>query len=393
MREVDTVRAFLRWTGLRAGLHRGWWLVTSVYLVVDARLDAAGPVGVAVAQSAAALVAEVPAGVLADVVGRKWSLVVSHALMGTAMLATGLVTDLPAVLATQMLWGLAWSFASGADVAWVSDELGRPREVAAVLVRAGRVELLGSALGMAGLGLLASAVGRGPTMVLAGAAVLALGGWVATRLREQRVPTARRGRAVLLDAMALVRRSRVLPVVFAAASLVGAALDVSGRLQPQRLVAVGFPTEPLLWFSALGIAALLLGALAMRRRTAGAAGPWYAAACGGAAVGVAGLAVATAAPVAVAAVLLLGGAAPMTRTLAVVRVNAEARDDSRATVLSLLAQAEYAGKIGLGTGLAALAGVAGPGGALLAAAALLALAACLTVLGPNGRGADVGGRP
>jgi hypothetical protein len=39
-----------------------------------------------------ALVFEAPAGVVADTFSRRWSLVVSHVLMGTAMVATGLVT-------------------------------------------------------------------------------------------------------------------------------------------------------------------------------------------------------------------------------------------------------------------------------------------------------------
>ena len=80
---LDTV--YLRWVWCRAVLHRGWWLVTSVHLVVDARLPASELVLVGVAQSLVTLVFEVPAGVLADTVSRKWSLVVSHALMGAAI--------------------------------------------------------------------------------------------------------------------------------------------------------------------------------------------------------------------------------------------------------------------------------------------------------------------
>jgi hypothetical protein len=41
--------------------------------------------------------------------------------MGTAMIATGLVTDFGPLVATQMLWGLWWTFASGADVALPDD--------------------------------------------------------------------------------------------------------------------------------------------------------------------------------------------------------------------------------------------------------------------------------
>jgi MFS family permease len=123
----DTV--YSRWTWCRAVLHRGWWLVTSVYLVVDAHLSASELVLIGVAQSLVALVFEVPAGVVADTISRKWSLVVSHALMGTAMIATGLVTGFGPLVATQMLWGLSWTFASGADVAWITDELDEPARI------------------------------------------------------------------------------------------------------------------------------------------------------------------------------------------------------------------------------------------------------------------------
>lgn len=144
-RAQDLVVVFLRWTWARAVLHNGWWLVTSVYLVVDAQLTAAQLVFVGTAQGITALVCEIPAGVLADTVSRKWSLVVSHVLMGTAMMATGLVTEFWAVVGTQMLWGLSWTFASGADVAWVTDELDRPEKISGVLVRSGRAQLTGAA--------------------------------------------------------------------------------------------------------------------------------------------------------------------------------------------------------------------------------------------------------
>ena len=101
----DLVAVFLSWTWWRAVLHRGWWLATSVYLVVDARLSPAQLVLIGVAQAVTALTFEVPAGVVADTISRKWSLVVSHVLMGTAMIVTGLVTDFGPLVATQMLWG------------------------------------------------------------------------------------------------------------------------------------------------------------------------------------------------------------------------------------------------------------------------------------------------
>jgi len=35
----DIAATFLRWTWMRAVLHRGYWLVTNLYLIVDAHLS------------------------------------------------------------------------------------------------------------------------------------------------------------------------------------------------------------------------------------------------------------------------------------------------------------------------------------------------------------------
>ena len=264
----DLVAVFLSWTWWRAVLHRGWWLATSVYLVVDAHLSPSQLVLIGVAQAATALTFEVPAGVVADTISRKWSLVVSHVLMGTAMIATGLVTDFAWLVATQMLWGLSWNFASGADVAWITDELDEPARISGVLVRSGRAQLTGAAAGLVGIGALASLTQRSTAMVIAGAAMLLLGLYVVLRFHEQRfVPTSTRrwstSWSILVRGSILVRRSRAILVMFAATFLVNGAATY-GRLQTRRLVDIGFPSDPLVWFTALGVLTLLVGAIAFR---------------------------------------------------------------------------------------------------------------------------------
>jgi hypothetical protein len=34
-----------------------------------------------------------------------------------------------------VLWGISWTFASGSDIAWITDELDRPDAITAVLAR------------------------------------------------------------------------------------------------------------------------------------------------------------------------------------------------------------------------------------------------------------------
>jgi MFS family permease len=383
---------FLRWTWWRALLHRGWWLVTSVYLVVDADLSPSQLVLIGAAQGAISLVFEIPAGVLADTISRKWSLVVSHVLMGTAMIATGLVTDFGALVATQMLWGLSWTFASGADVAWITDELDEPARIAVVLVRSGRADLTGAAAGLVSLGALASFTQRSTAMVLAGAAMLALGLYVVFRFREQRFVRASTRRwsaswSILVRGSILVRRSRAILLMFAATFLVNGAAVAAGRLQARRLVDL----------AVLGVLTLLVGAAALRLveprvDDARMALNGYALACAAGAVGLVVLAGAPEEVSGSAAVLLFAGIAlPLTRTLATIWVNRQTSSDVRATVHSFLAQAEYVGEIVCGLALAMVARFAGLSPALLASAGLFALTILLTRrLGTAARSSRVG---
>jgi MFS family permease len=380
----DIVTVYLRWIWWRAVLHNGWWLVTSIYLVVDAGLSPSRLVLIGVAQGVVALSFEIPAGVVADTISRKWSLVVSHVLMGTAMIATGLVTDFGPLVATQMLWGLSWTFASGADVAWITDELDQPARISVVLVRSGRAQLTGAAAGLVGVGALGSLLQRSTAMVLAGAAMLLLGLYVAVRFREQRfAPTSTRrwsaSWSIFVRGSTLVRRSRAILLMFAATFLVNGAWVAFGRLHPRRLVDIGLPSDPVAWYTALGVLTLLVGAAALRVvesriDAARTALHGYVIACGAGVVGAIGLAGAPEEVSGSAAVLLVAGIAmPLTRTLATIWVNRQTSADVRATVHSFLAQAEYVGEIVCGLAIAAIARLAGLSPALVICAALFAI--------------------
>jgi MFS family permease len=180
-------RMFLGWVFVRAILHNGWWLLASLYMVVDAGLSPAEllVIAAAPAQGAPAVVFELPAGVLADALSRKWAIVVAHALMAAAMIATALFPSFVPLLASQMLWGIAWTFSSGADVAWITDELNEPERMHHVLSRQARWQLAGAGVGMVALGALGTLIGRPVVIVGAGVAMLALGGFVAARFPER----------------------------------------------------------------------------------------------------------------------------------------------------------------------------------------------------------------
>jgi MFS family permease len=389
---------YLRWTGARAACHRGYWLVASLYLVFDARLSPFQLVFLGTAQGVASLVSEVPAGVMADTISRRWSLVVAHALVAASMVATGLVTAFPALVATQVLWGVGWTFASGADVAWVTDELDRPDRIAGVLAASARVEQVGALAGMVGVGALAGVTDRRTAMVVAGVAMGALGLYVAARFAERRfTPTRarrwRRSAAILRRGAGLARRDREILLVFTATFLVNGAAEAFGRLWPRRLVDLGVPADPdpIVWFTALGVVTLVVGALALRIVEAridgpGAARRTYAAACGAGVVGLVVLARAPDDATGAAGVLLVGGVAmTVTRAVGTIWVNRRATGEVRATVHSFLAQTEYAGELSLGFCLGVVAQATTLTVALTAAGALIAGACVLVLVSPADR--------
>lgn len=391
-RSSDIATHFLRWSGLLAVLHRGYWLVASIYLVLDAGLSPIQLVFIGVAQGIVSLLFEIPTGVVADTISRKWSLVIFHVMVGASMMITGLVTSFPALLATQMLWGIAWTFASGADVAWLTDELNDPERTAVVLATGARWQQIGAAGGMLGVGSLAWAVGRSTAMVVAGGIMALLGLYVIAEFTERHFTPARtdrlqRATLILRRGVTLARRDREILVVFVATFLVNGASDTFGRLYTKQLVLVGLPgrLDPIVWFTGLGIVGLACGALALRMieaRIAGAGAPRriYAAGCG---IGVLGVFLLAAAPGPIAGsagVLLASGIAwTVTRAVGVIWVNSRTTSDVRATVQSFLAQVEYSGEILCGAALAVVAQAVSIGGALLAASALVACAGVVVI--------------
>jgi MFS family permease len=388
----DIASLFMRWKGTWAACHRGYWLVASLYLVIDANLSAFQLVFIGTAQSLTAILFEVPAGVVADTFSRKWSLVISQLLMGTSMIVTGFVTAFPALVATQMLWGVSWTFASGADIAWITDELDQSDRIDRVLAVTARWEAAGSAVGLVAFGCLAWLTSRGTAIVVAGIATALLGVVVTSRFTERNFRPAQLGArrqqsaSILRRGIALSRRDREILLVFVATFLVNGAAEAFGRLYAKRLVDLGFPSrpDPMVWYAALGVAILISGALAMRIveqriEGVGSARHIYALAC---AVGAFGLAVLAAAPDALTAstgVLLMGGVTmTVTRAVGAIWVNRRTTSDVRATIHSLLAQAEYLGEIVGGFGLALVARSTSISAALVGACALIGLAGLLT---------------
>ncbi len=389
---------YLGWKAVHATFHRGYWLVASLYLVLDAELTAFQLVFIGTAQGVVSVVGEIPAGVIADTMGRKRSLVIAHLLMGTGIAITGLVTQFPILVATQMLWGLAWTFISGADVAWITDELDDPRRIDTVLAASARWQAVGSIAGLILFGGLAWTTSRGVAIVTSGLATIALGAYVAVRFPEHKFvrSTSHRwsvGISTLRRGISVARTNRVVLLLFAATFLVNGSAEIFGRLRAKQLVELGFPAspDPIVWYTALGIAALLVGVVAVRMIEShisgvGIARRSFAAACLLGAFGIGVLAFAPDPITASIGVLLVSGVSlTLARVIGSIWLNRQVPSEVRATVHSFLAQAEYLGEIVCGFALAIVAASAGIPAALLGGVGLMALTGVAVLRSPHDR--------
>jgi MFS family permease len=377
----DLTVIFLRWAFVRAVFHRGYVLTAGLYLVIVAHLAATQLLVLGTVMSVTLLVSDLPTGVWSDAVSRKWPLVTGHMFLAAGMTMTGLVTAFPLLVIAQSLWGLGWGFSSGADVAWITDELSQPDRIDRVLAARSRWDALGSATGLILFGIFGWAVGLAAAVVTSGAAMAALGLFVAARFTENNFTPApgrlwRASLAIFQRGIALARRDRQITLMLVATMLINGASTVA-LLFPLQLVNLGFPSNPVLWYTAVGVVSFAASAAALRvveRRIAGpgAARRFYVVACSVGTLGLIMLAYTGSAVLGSAGVVLASGVSfTVTRTVSVIWVNRRTTSDARATVHSFLSQAECAGEVVSGIALAGLARAVGIAGVLTIAGAII----------------------
>ena len=98
--------------------------VNMVYFVTTAKLDPLQLVLVGTSLEASIFLFEIPTGIVADAVSRRLSVILGVFLMGIGTFLSGLIPVFIPILIAQMIWGLGYTFTSGALDAWISDEVG-----------------------------------------------------------------------------------------------------------------------------------------------------------------------------------------------------------------------------------------------------------------------------
>jgi len=149
------------------------FVVASLYEATVAGLTGTQLVLVGTTLEITVLLFEVPTGIVADAYSRRLSIIFGYLLMGLAFLVEGYFPVFSMILLTQLLWGIGYTFTSGATQAWLSDEIGEENANRAFL-RGNQYDLAGSLIGM----LLAIPLGNiavNVPILVGGAAVASIG--------------------------------------------------------------------------------------------------------------------------------------------------------------------------------------------------------------------------
>ena len=275
-------RVWLFLNGGRALLFSMAFTASMIYRITEVGMSPLELVLVGTAMELAAFVFEIPTGVVADVYSRRLSILIGSVLIGLAFLLEGLVPMFGAVLLSQVIWGLGYTFTSGASEAWISDEIGE-EAAAQAFVRGAQLGTVGGLLGIV-VGIALASVQLNLPIVLGGALMIALAALLALWMPERGFkPLQREERsswsamaATLRAGIALLRQRPVLRIVLLVELVSGLYSEGFDRLwQKHFLESFTLPTlrgielQPVVWFGLLdlggGLCAIGLTELLSRR--------------------------------------------------------------------------------------------------------------------------------
>ena len=363
--------------------------VDAVYQITVAHLSPLQLVLVGTALELTVFVFEIPTGALADVKSRRLSIIVGYLLVGLGFVVQGALPYFGTVLLAQLIWGLGYTFTSGATQAWIADEVGTELT--------GQAFLRGAQAGNLG-GLVAVPFSiwigtRNPALpiVAGGVAALLLAIFLSLVMQETGFRPAPAGhrrtvariKETLVGARQLTRRQPVLLTLLGIAFFYGLYSEGLDRLwTPHLMQDVGLPAalaaRPVLLFGAVRLVDLLLSLVATefvrRREPTGnmALGSWLRALSMVIVVSLVSFGLTRALGVALALYWLIMVLRRVHAPLQEAWVNSRIDDPQvRATMFSALSQTDAIGQIGGGPIAAALAARVSIRAALVASGLLL----------------------
>ena len=274
MLKENPTRIYLVIGGGRALFNALVFTINLIYQVQTVGLNPLQMVLVGTVLEVTVLLFEVPTGAVADVYSRRLSVLIGLALVGCGFLLEGSIPLFWAVLGAQVLWGIGYTFVSGALQAWLADEIG-VEAAGPVFLRSAQVELIAGLVGTGASALLARRWLQLP-ILFGGALYIALAAFMALIMPERGFrPTPAEERetwkqmaATARAGLRAVRGHPALRIVVGLSLVTGLYSEGYDRLwTPHLLDSFNFPSlfglnDAVIWFGIIGMGATMTGIVA-----------------------------------------------------------------------------------------------------------------------------------
>jgi DHA3 family tetracycline resistance protein-like MFS transporter len=258
-------------------LSAGWPLFFSmlavtnlVYQVQVAHLDPLRLLLVGSVLELTCLVFQVPTGLFADAFSRRWAVAAGCGLVGAGFILEGSIPRFTAILVAQVIWGIGATLSSGADDAWITDEVGESAAGPLFL----RASQIGQGTGLVGIfiGVGLASIRLNLPIVVGGALLVALGIYLFFAMTEagyREIPREARGTlaGMVAGARSSIKSVRGRPLILtiiAVTVVLGLSSEGVDRLyQVHFLRDIGLPnfagSSPVLWFGLISGGSALIG--------------------------------------------------------------------------------------------------------------------------------------
>ena len=220
-----------------------------------------------------AFVFEIPTGVVADLYSRKLSLIIGFAVIGAGFVLEGSIPLLWAILTAQAVWAIGYTFTSGADSAWIADEIGS-KQASLAYMRGSQAGQIGALLGIAASVALGN-ISLALPLVVGGAAFIVLAAFLHFAMPETGFsPAPRHQRNTWRDmfttfgsGLAAARRQRVLRILLVIGIFLGLSSEGIDRLWEVHLLEYSLPLATMsaaTWFGLVSAAASIISIIAVQ---------------------------------------------------------------------------------------------------------------------------------
>ncbi|MBU2662634.1 MFS transporter [Actinoplanes bogorensis] len=144
---MSSYRLYLLICGVGAFASRTAFTLNLIYQATVVGLSPLQLVLVGTLMEAVCFIAQVPTGVIADRYSRRLSVIAGYLLMGVGLLVWGLLPTYAAILVANVIWAIGAVCVDGAEEAWAADEIA-PELVNRAFIRGGQLTQAGGLLGI-----------------------------------------------------------------------------------------------------------------------------------------------------------------------------------------------------------------------------------------------------